>query len=122
MLLFIALLLDAGKKPSVRELEYSVMEINHRYDDQGRHCYDQIILWDWNPQYRRHHVALWLLIDQTRHEMPRKVGDMWYFTIPKLEGPQVKIKSKIRRETWTDYDPERKDKELFDEKYRRGLK
>ena len=122
MLLLIALVLDAGSRPQVRELEYGVIEINHRYDDQGRHCYDQMILWDWNAQYRRHHVAAWFLIDPARHEMPRKVGDMWYFTIPKLDGPQVKIKSKIRRETWTEHDPEREDKKLFDEKYRRGLK
>lgn len=122
MILLALLFIDSIKKFDPKPVTYSAIEINHRYDDMDRHCYDQVLLWDWNAEYRRYDVQAWFLLsNNTLHERPRKVGDYYIIDLTR-DGKSYKIKSKIFRETWTDTDPERDNKNLMDEKFRRGLK
>lgn len=123
VVLFLALapLMDAGKRPEVRELVYSVIEINHRYDEDWRHCYDQVILWDWNPEFRQYEVEAWFLIDTVYGVSVRKSGDSWQMR--KFSGgDRFVIRARVKRETWTNYDPERRNQEVKNIALRRGLK
>jgi hypothetical protein len=121
LFLALALLMDAGKRPAVRELDFSIIEVNHRHDENWRHCYDQVILWDWNPEYRRFDVEAWFLIDQVTGVSIRRSGDCWLMR--KTFGTEVfVIRARTKVETWTSFDPESKNKELKNEKFRRGLR
>lgn len=120
ILIALVSVLDAGKRPLVREFEFDVMELNHRYDENCNHCYDQIIFWQWNPAYRRHDVDAWMLTDDNKGPFIRKVGEAWVVSHMR-DGKLVHIRSKVKIETWTSYDPERKNKELKDERFRRPV-
>jgi hypothetical protein len=118
--------LDSGRsaKPPVEETRVDLMELNHRYDDQGRHCYDQIIFYEWSPDYRRYHVVAWRLLDSTQSKMPsfshtRNRYEVGMYNRDLIQFHQ--IWSPMFRETWSTSDPERANKELLDEKYRVAL-
>lgn len=109
-----------------------MIEYNHFHDDLDRHAYDQVILWEWDPQYRRYNVMEWRLVadnieSKKSNAIPTVVGGIcrvrWYDTDRKR---YIEVKSKIYRETWTfpsrgDMDPERANKKVYDEKFRRTL-
>ncbi len=122
MFLVILLVLDSIKKFEPKPITYAIIELNHRYDEFDRHCYDQVLMWDWNAEYRRHDVQAWFLLNANGlHERPRRVGEFYIVDIVR-DGKSYRIKSKLFRETWTYNDPERDNKNLTDEKLRRGLK
>ena len=78
-LLFLTLGIIGGHgKNEPKLLRCSMMELNHRYNDLGQHCYSQIILWQWDGSVQRHDVSDWWLVEPSRLEqLPRKVGDDW---------------------------------------------
>ena len=111
---------------SSRELVQSVdlIELNHFYDDLGRHAYDQVIFYEWSPDYRRYHVVAWCLVEDNLSRMPtldhdrRQYSVRWY---DKDARVQRVVWSPMFRETWSTTDPERANKKLLDEKYRVSL-
>lgn len=107
ILLLILVALHGGRV-SVNETHVDLIELNHFYSDDGELKYTQIIAYEWSPDYRRHHVQSWYLADKMCHT-PHVRGGMWH-------APGMR--SEAFRETWTFYDPERKNKELFDERNR----
>lgn len=100
-----------------------LIELNHFYDDLGRHAYDQVIFYEWSPDYCRFHVIAWCLVEDLSR-MPVKVpgsGEYavrWYDRDSKI---QREVRSKTYRETWSQVDPERANKKLIEEKYRISL-
>ena len=105
-------------------LRVDLIELNHRYDDQGRHCYDQVIFYEWSPDYRRYHVVAWCLVDHGLSRLPTLDHSKNRYVVRWFDretGRQREIWSPIYRETWSDWDPERANKELMDEKYRVSL-
>jgi hypothetical protein len=128
VLLFPALLFALGsgdaKEKSALTQKVDLIELNHRYDDQGRHCYDQVIFYEWSPDYRRYHVVAWCLVENGSSRMPAFDHNKNRYTVKWFDrdsGQQRIIWSPIYRETWSDWDPERANKELMDEKYRVSL-
>lgn len=111
---------------SAIESRVDLIELNHFYDDLGRHAYDQVILYEWSPDYRRHHVIAWMLLDESSEigKFPQKEQGSrdwivkWYDRDAKTKRI---VRSKLYRETWSQVDPERENKQLFDEKYRTTL-
>jgi hypothetical protein len=101
-----------------------LIELNHFYDDLGRHAYDQVIFYEWSPDYRRFHVIAWSLIEGDLQRMPAKVPGSdeyavhWFDRDAKIKR---EVRSKLYRETWSQVDPERANKKLIDEKYRLSL-
>lgn len=101
-----------------------LVELNHRYDDQGRHCYDQVIFYEWSPDFRRYHVVAWCLVDNGLTRLPTldhakdRYVVRWY---DRESSRHREIWAPVYRETWSDWDPERANKELMDEKYRVSL-
>lgn len=109
--------------PTLRE-SVDLIELNHFYDDLGRHTYDQVIFYEWSAEYTRYHVLAWCLVEDDQSRMPvmlpggREVQVRWYDRDVKRTR---EVRSKLFRETWTQTDPERENKKLLDEKYRNSL-
>ncbi len=101
-----------------------LIELNHFYDDQGKHAYDQVIFYEWSPDYCRFHVIAWTLIEDDMSRLPfRKPGSRdyavsWFDRESRVER---EVKSKLFRESWGQEDPERANKKLIEEKYRISL-
>jgi hypothetical protein len=111
----------AAVRPHQSIQRVDLIELNHCHDETGRHCYDQLVFYEWSPDYRRYHVVAWCLVDQGLARMPafdhskRLYIVSWY---DRESGRHREIWSPIFRETWSDSDPERANKKLLDEKYR----
>lgn len=122
----IALALGTGEPLQKNKVVQRVdlVELNHRYDDQGRHCYDQVIFYEWSPDYRRYHVVAWCLVDQGLSRLPQYDHATDRYVVRWLDRESNlfrEIWAPVYRETWSDSDPERANKELMDEKYRVSL-
>lgn len=67
-------------------------------------------------------MEYWRLVDDSNPApyTPMKIGDRWVVVLV-IDGKARRIYAKSFEETWTNYDPERENKNVFDEKYRRGL-
>jgi hypothetical protein len=96
---------------------FDLVELNHYYKD-GKLDFDQIIFYDYSFQYRRWHVQGYLLVDGIEPvHPPYRVGGKW-----KVRTSKGVVRwGRMFRETWTTHDPERENKRVFEEKYRRGL-
>jgi hypothetical protein len=101
-----------------------LIELNHFYDDLGRHAYDQVIFYEWSPDYRRYHVVAWSLLENDLARMPvhdshrNEYVVRWY---DRDEHIRRSVWSRMYRETWSQTDPERANKKLMEEKYRVSL-
>jgi hypothetical protein len=98
-----------------------LIELNHCHDDNGRHCYDQIVFYEWSPDYRRYHVVAWCLVDNGLARMPSFDHAKQTYIVrwfDRESGRNREIWSPLFRETWSNSDPERANKKLMDEKYR----
>lgn len=101
-----------------------LIELNHFYDDLGRHQYDQVIFYEWSPDYCRLHVIAWCLVEEDLGRIPRQEPGSreyvvrWFDRDSKIRR---EVRSKLYRETWSQVDPERANKKLLDEKYRISL-
>ncbi len=116
--------LNAGAGRGISE-PVDLIELNHFFDDLGRHAYDQVIFYEWSPDYCRFHVIAWCLVENNMHRMPTRVpGDSgqwavrWYDRDSRMHR---EVRSRLFRETWSQVDPERDNKKVLDEKYRVSL-
>ncbi len=114
----------AGPSPNSRgeiKERVALIELNHFYDDQGQHAFDQVIFYEWSPDFRRFHVIAWSLVEGDLHRLPIKVPGsndyrvQWYDRDAKVNR---QVLAELFRETWSQDDPERANKRLIDEKYR----
>ncbi len=121
------LLFAAGPSPNSRgELKERVdlIELNHFYDDLGRHAFDQVIFYEWSPDFRRFHVIAWSLVEGDLQRLPSRVPGsddtrvQWFDRDARVNR---QVQAKLYRETWSQQDPERANKRLIDEKYRLSL-
>ena len=83
-----------------------LIEVNHCYDEGGKHVFDQVLFYDWSVPDRQYHVRAWRMLKdpmQIPHRDPIR-GDYestWY------DGWLLRrVRSTTFRETWTQYDPE----------------
>ncbi|GAB5405157.1 MAG: hypothetical protein Aurels2KO_33880 [Aureliella sp.] len=98
-----------------------LIELNHHYDDLGRHNYDQVIFYEWCPEYKRFHVIAWCLVDEEETRRPRRSARLGKWTVhwqDRNPGIVRVVESRLFRETWSQVDPERANKELLQEKHR----
>ncbi|MFK7736348.1 MAG: hypothetical protein AB8B50_09985 [Pirellulaceae bacterium] len=98
-----------------------LIELNHFYDDLGRHSYDQVIFYEWSHDYARFHVIAWCLVEQDKMRLPRRDpgrGDYFVNWNDRDDKVQRIVRSKHFQETWSQVDPERSNRKLLPEKYR----
>ncbi len=82
------------------------VEINH----MAGH-FTQVIIWEWIPERKNWHVQDWC------HEK-----DAVFTSRSHLLFKGIKLRYKYKIETWTDYDPERRDARVFPIAYRSGVR
>lgn len=114
----------AGPSPcAAQELKQRVelIELNHYYDCQGKHQFDQVIFYEWAPDYRRFHVIAWSLVEGDLKRLPRRLPGSgltsltWFDRDAKVHR---EVQAKLYRETWSQSDPERTNKQWIEEKDR----
>ncbi len=103
-----------GKLASEREREVDLIELNHKYSEEGQHQYDQIIFWQWSPVFRRYDAVGWILIDEKNGlcGYPVLTAGFWRCKFRIHTGQGREYRSKMFRETITCVDPERENVKL----------
>lgn len=98
-----------------------LIELNHFYDCHGQHQFDQVIFYEWSPDYLRFHVIAWSLVEGDLKRLPRRMPGsgqyqvVWFDRDAKLHR---EVRAGLYRETWTQSDPERTNKQWIEEKDR----
>lgn len=85
-----------------------MIELNHYYDPDGKHIFDQVIIWEWVPREDSHRVLWWRIY---RGSGIRKCGPCGAEYVEHCEGGIIKYKAIVYRETWTQRDPEMEDRD-----------
>ena len=104
----IFLILASLTQPFTRSEQADLVELNHHYDLQGCHVYDQLIVWRQSPATLRFEVGYWTLCDvQTKYPVRSASG---IYRVSWLDsGKPREVVSRMFRESWTQTDPERQD-------------
>ncbi len=68
------LLSSATPNDGVVRETVAMVELNHFYDDLGRHAYDQVIFYEWSEEYCRYHVIAWCLVEDDQSRLPTRIG------------------------------------------------
>ncbi len=114
----------AGPSPrAADELKQRVdlIEFNHYYDCQGKHQFDQVIFYEWSPDYRRFHVIAWSLVEGDLKRVPRQLPGSGLTSVSWFDrdaNVHREVQAKLYRETWSQSDPERINKQWIEEKDR----
>lgn len=95
-----------------------VIELNHFYDENGKHVFDQLIFYDWNKYTCRHDVVAWRLVKDGN--LPTKYLGR-YRSCWSDGGVWRTVYATSYRESWTQYDPELVERSNLDKNKRRGL-
>lgn len=82
------------------------IELNHVLGESGEVRFSQIILWEWNPRYRRHDAIGWWCVELDSVSIPRTP-----------QGYSVSYKGKHYAsrqfsQSWTRHDPEVESRKL----------
>ena len=100
---------------------FDKVEVNHFYDDQGRHVFDQVLWYDWEKIYNRHTVHAWRLV-KLPGQIPTLNRDTdLYESLFDDHDNLRKVTAKYMVETWTQFDPELIDREFLPKERRREL-
>ena len=101
--------------------QVDLIEVNHFYDDQGRHVFDQMIFYDWSPKQARHMVCAWRLVKTAAQLPQRNWRDGSYEAVWHDGDVLRKVKAMTLRESWTQHDPELVEREFLAKEKRRDL-
>lgn len=92
-----------------------VVEVNHFYDDQGKHVFDQVIWYDFNRKACRFEVRDWRLVKEQR-QVPINGRSLFW------DGLVLRdVRARTTCETWTQYDPELTERGYLSKDHRKGL-
>ncbi len=78
-------ILLALSNPFTRSEQADLLELNHHYDRNGCHVYDQLIVWRQNPATFRFEVASWTLCD-VQDKYPTRMPSRLSVAIPLWGG------------------------------------
>lgn len=122
-MLAIILLALSSLHPSAEQqtARVDLIEVNHYHDDTGRHVFDQMIFYEWEPVYSRYHVREWRLA-KSETRLPRRDyrAKVWRVVFYDAGEPRI-VEATEYRETWTQYDPELVNREHLPQEARRPL-
>ena len=101
-----------------------LVELNHYYNEKGRHVLDQVIFYDWSSAAGRYQIRDWRMIKRVS-QIPRRewrLGGYVAVWHDPLEGNVLrKMHAASLRETWTQYDPEIVERSFLKKDKRRKL-
>jgi len=104
--------------------EVDLIEINHYFDDKGRHVLDQIIFYDWSAQQSRYQVRDWRMLKRPTQIPYRDWRSRTYVAVwhDPHDGEVLRqVIAKAFRETWTQYDPEIVERDYLPKEKRKKL-
>jgi len=99
-----------------------LVEVNHFYDDAGRHVFDQVIYYDWSPLDCRHVVRAWRMVKNPA-QLPKRNWHDDTYTATWNDGDVLReVRAESIRESWTQYDPELLERDYLPKEKRRELR
>lgn len=99
-----------------------LVELNHFYDEQGRHVFDQIIFYDWSGNRGRYNVRAWRLL-KSADQVPHRDARTGAYTALWHDGHVLrKVQATTMRESWTQHDPELIERAFLPKEQRRELR
>lgn len=116
--MFAALLLSIVPNQPIQCDSVDVIEVNHVYDDCGKHCFDQLIFWEWIPELKRYVVVDWRMNRASVY--PRFDSGQWVILFFDYDSLR-QIRAISTAETWTQHDPEIADRDFLPKHHRRKL-
>lgn len=96
-----------------------LIEVNHFYDEHGRLVFDQVIFYDWCTSENRYQVRAWRLLKKPSQIPHRNLNTGEYLTTWHDGDVLRRVRASSFRESWTQYDPELREREYLP-KDRRG--
>lgn len=114
----ILLLTGLNPQPLVADEVFDRVELNHFYDENAKHVFDQMIFWRHYKGDNRYHVEAWRLVkrpDEVKRPNIEATKDykrgLW--TVIWFDGETLrKITAYHFVETWTQHDPELVEREF----------
>lgn len=101
--------------------EADIIEINHYYDERGKHVFDQVIFWEWRAEESAYRVIAWRFLKRP-YEISLRDPYRGDYTFRWADDDRLRqVRAPWFRETWTQYDPEVNDRRFFAQTLRRGL-
>lgn len=98
-----------------------VTEVNHFFDECGRHVFDQVIYYVWQDCASRHQVRAWRLL-KSPFQWPYYHAPSGEYRSVWLDGDRLRlIHSRSFRETWLQYDPELAERQILPTEDRHDL-
>lgn len=101
--------------------DVSLVEVNHCYDKTGRLAFEQLIFYDWSPQHGRFQIRAWRLMRNPSQFPRRNWRQGRYETTWYDQGVLRTVTAQSLRETWTQYDPEMRQRSFLPQERRREL-
>jgi len=98
------IVLFGGNGPQSETVD--LIELNH-YRCSDNYGFTQLIFWEWSPNKRRYIVRDWVIADGLDRQ-PREV-DGFHECVVECSDIKYRVRSRLFRETFTDFDPERRD-------------
>jgi len=117
----LACLCGLPPREDVASEQVDLVEVNHFYDDQGRHVFDQVIFYDWEAGHSRHMVRAWRLVKNPAQLPQRNWKDGSYSALWYDNDVLRRVQAKSMRESWTQYDPELVEREYLPKEKRKDL-
>jgi hypothetical protein len=98
-----------------------LIEVNHFYDEHGRLVFDQVIFYDWCCSQTRYQVRAWRLLKNPAQVPTRNFSTGEYETIWHDGDVLRRVRAGSFRESWTQHDPELREREYLPKDRRREL-
>ncbi|GAA5509887.1 hypothetical protein [Novipirellula caenicola] len=105
----------ADQSPSSLTERVDMIELNHFVDENGREVFQQLIFYDWSKQEKRFHVRAWRLVKKPSQLPTRRWNPTLYECVWHDDGVRKMVTSASMRETWSQQDPERVNREFLSE-------
>jgi hypothetical protein len=101
--------------------DVDLAELNHFYDDEGRHVFDQVIYYDWSDPHERFQVRAWRIVKCPAQLPQHDWATGRWLAIWQDSEVLRRVTAASFRETWTQYDPELLEREFLPRDRRREL-
>ena len=108
----------SGGHSAVVKQGVDLIELNHFVDEDGREVFRQVIFYDWSRTHHRFHVRAWRLIKSESQIPVRRWNPDRYQCTWHDDGLLRQVWAPKLRETWTQRDPERVNREFLPEDQR----
>lgn len=98
-----------------------LVEVNHYFDETASHVFDQVIFYDWSPEAARFQVRAWRLVKDAA-QLPARNWASGGYDVTWNDGQFIRcVHAAAMRESWTQHDPEMRERGRYPKEYRREL-